>query len=128
MTHALDASALIAHLDPSDAHHEAATAVLVAAAGDRLVAHPLTVAECLVAAVRSERADEMVQAIRAMRVETTAVDDEAPIRLARLRVSTRMRMPDCCALDAALGTGATFVTFDQRQAAAAAGLGLTVAP
>jgi toxin FitB len=128
MTHALDASALIAHLDPADIHHAEATAILVAAAGERLVAHPLTVAECLVAAVRTGRGDEMVQAIHAMGVETAAVDQDAPLRLAQLRVSTRLRMPDCCAVDAALQRHATLVTFDQRQAAAAGTLGLRVTP
>lgn len=128
MTYALDASAIIAHLDPDDAHHDAATAALAAAAGGRFVAHPLTVAECLVAAVRADRGGEVAQAIRTMGVEAMTISDEAPLRLAELRVTTGLRMPDCCALDAALTSDATFVTFDDRQAHAARVLGLTVEP
>jgi len=128
VSYALDASAIIAHLDPHDAHHDAATAVLVAAAGHRFVAHPLNVAECLVAAVRADRGDEVAQAIRTMGVAPVAVDDGGPLRLAELRVATGLRMPDCCALDAALTTAATFVTFDDRQARAARSLGLAVEP
>jgi predicted nucleic acid-binding protein len=128
VTHALDASAIIAHLDPADAHHARATAVLSAAAGDRLVAHPLTLAECLVAAVRAGRGAEMAEVIRRLRVQVAPVDTDSPLRLAELRVTTGLRMPDCCALDVAAAEAATFVTFDRRLATAARRLGLTVAP
>jgi predicted nucleic acid-binding protein len=97
------------------------------AAGVRPVAHPLTLAECLVAAVRADRGAEMAEAIRQMRVHVAPVDTDSPLRLAVLRVSTGLRMPDCCALDVAAAEGATFVTFDRRLATAARRLGLTVA-
>ncbi len=128
MTYALDASALIAHLDGNDAHHAAVAVALERAAGDRLVAHPLTIASCLVGAVRPGRGAEMVDAIEAMRVEAIEVDRDSPLRLAKLRVSTGLRMPDCCAVDAARQHDAVLVTFDDRQAGAARKLGLVVEP
>jgi predicted nucleic acid-binding protein len=128
MTRVLDASAIIAHLDAHDAHHAVVGEVLDRAAGDALLAHPLTIAECLVAAVRDDRADEMIAAIGAMRVEAAEQDGGSPLRLAQLRVATGLRMPDCCALDVARHSRATLVTFDQRQAAAARGLGVAVEP
>lgn len=128
MTYVLDASALIGHLDPGDAHHEPASQVLVAAAGARLVAHPLTIGECLVGAVRSGQGEEVRAAIAAMGVELFAVDGDSPLRLATLRVGTGLRMPDCCVLDAALQRDADLIAFDDRLTAAARRLGLHVVP
>lgn len=128
MTYALDASAIIAHLDAGDSHHGAVGGLLDRAIDDRLVAHVLTVAECLVAAVRAGRGADMLDAIRAMRVDAVGLDDGSPLRLAELRVATGLRMPDCCALDAARIHEATLITFDGRQAAAGRMLGLSVEP
>lgn len=51
-----------------------------------------------------------------------------PLRLARLRATTGLKLPDCCALDAALGHGASLATFDEALAAAARRLGVDVLP
>lgn len=127
MSYALDASAIIAHLDANDAHYEAVHAVLSQGLDEPLLAHPLTIAECLVASVRKGQGAAMVDAIETMGVQVVDVDDGAPMRLADLRVATGLRMPDCCAIDVARAHTATFVTFDDRQAAAAHGLGVEVA-
>lgn len=127
MSYALDASAIIAHLDAGDAHHDAASDRLDEAAGERLLAHPLTLAECLVAPVRAGRGAEMVAAIAAMRIEPVEVDGDSPLRLAELRVTTGLRMPDCCVLDVARRHDAAVITFDTRMARAAGRLGLTCA-
>lgn len=49
---ALDASVLIGHLTPHDAHHAAATEILLNAAPGSMLVHPLTLAEVLVGGVR----------------------------------------------------------------------------
>lgn len=126
MTHVLDASAIIGHLDPGDGHHELASQALVRAAGTRLVAHPLTIGECLVGAVRSGQGEDVRAAIADMGVKLFAVDDDSPLRLASLRVETGLRMPDCCVLDAALQCGADLIAFNDRLTAAARRLGLHV--
>ena len=128
MTYALDASAVIAHLDAGDGHHDAVGGLLHRIAGERLVAHPLTVAECLVAAVRAGRGGAMVAAIAAMRVEVVESGGNGSLRLAELRVATGLRMPDCCAVEVAERHEAVLVTFDARQARAARQLGITVEP
>ncbi|WP_156401963.1 hypothetical protein [Agromyces sp. Soil535] len=47
-------------------------------------------------------------------------------RLARLRVETALKLPDCCVLDAAMSNGAAMATFDERLASAGASLGVTL--
>ena len=99
MTVVLDASVLMAHFDPHDAHHDAATRLLIEMAGQALMAHPLTIAEVLVGPARVNRAVERRQSLREMRVNVIDInidiDIEAPIRLAILRAQTGLRMPDC---------------------------------
>ena len=108
----VDASVLIAYLDPADAHHPAAIEVL-AAASPPLLVHPVTVAEVLVAAVRQGVADAVWADLSAIGVEV----DDAPIdprQLASIRVDTGCKMPDCCVLATAANHGAPVATFDER--------------
>lgn len=58
-------------------------------------------------------------ALDELRLETVPVDRDSALRLARLRVATGLRMPDCGAIDVARQYGATLVTFEDRQRAAA---------
>lgn len=108
----LDANVLIAHFSHEDAHHEAATQLLRSAAGEVLVAHPLTMAEVLVGGVRNGRGQEMLADLRLLGVELPGRDDGEALRLATLRVSTGLRLPDCCVLDTALATSGVVATFD----------------
>jgi len=48
----LDASVLIAHLNPADIHHQAATALLLGGVHGQLLVHTVTLAEVLVGGVR----------------------------------------------------------------------------
>lgn len=122
----LDASVLIAHLESTDVHHERATELLLAAAGEVLGASPLTLAEVLVGPARVGRLSSAQDVMSELDIITVPLADDAPGRLAALRVSTRLRLPDCCVLLAAESAAAEVATFDDRLAAAAAGLGLTV--
>lgn len=121
----LDAAALIAHLDESDAHHRRATAE-IEVAGERgaLLASVLSVAEILVHPTRQGRAAEVERALSEMDLEVLAVPDDAAAALARLRDRTRRNMPDCCVLLAAQQTSAIVLTFDEKLASAARDLGL----
>jgi predicted nucleic acid-binding protein len=122
----LDASVLIAHFESADAHHERATQLLVDAADESLGASPLTLAEVLVGPARTGKLDAAQVAIRDLDIASIALTDDAPARLATLRASTRLRLPDCCVLLAAETAGAQVATFDDRLASSAADLGLTV--
>ena len=122
----LDASVLIAHLEVTDAHHQRATEVLLATAGDALGASPITLAEVFVGPARAGQLDRAAAAIEDLQVEAVPLGVDAPARLAALRAETGLRMPDCCVLYAAQTANAALATFDDRLAAAATHHNLTV--
>lgn len=120
----LDASILLAHLDPPDAHSDDATRIL--AESGELFASVVTLGEVLVGAVRAERLDEQLQALLSiLEIAAVPLGRDSPAVLARLRVETKLRMPDCCVLYAAQAVRADAVgTRDARLAAAARARGL----
>ncbi len=115
----VDASVLIAFLDPDDAHHAAAVALLADAVPPLLV-HAITAAEVLVAPVRRGVADSVWSDLAAIGVEVDTMPDE-PMQLARLRAETGCKLPDCCVLATAARHHAPVATFDARLSAHAAG-------
>lgn len=119
----LDASVMIAQLDENDLHHLAAVSLLEELDGP-LGASPLTIAESLVGPARRGAAEQIRQGIADLGVEPIGLEDDAPVRLAVLRAETGLRLPDCCVLLAAQQTGGSVLTFDDRLARIAAGLGL----
>jgi len=124
----LDASMLIAHLQPRDPHHEAATTYLRGNADQPLLMHSLNLAEVLVGGVRAGRGQELLDDLHAMGVGVAMQHDGEPLRLAALRVETGLKLPDCCALEAALASESTLATFDERLAAAARSRHVKVGP
>jgi len=122
----LDASVLIAFLDGDDSHHAAAEQLLTNAADDDLAVNPLTLAEVLVAPVRDNRADPVLAALHALEVQELSFPADTALRLAQLRASTGLKMPDCCVLLTAEDAGATVASFDDRLAQAAESRNLTV--
>ena len=110
----LDASVLIAHLDASDTHHDAATGLLLDVADEDLVASPLTLAEVLVGPARAGVLDRAEAALRQLSVVPVPLPDDAPVRLATLRAATGLKLPDCCVVLAAEQVGAVVATFDDR--------------
>jgi predicted nucleic acid-binding protein len=113
---ALDASVLIGHLRPHDAHHAAATEILLNAAPGSMIVHPLTLAEVLVGGVRVGRGQAMRDDLKAAGIRVVAPDAGEPLRLAELRVSTGLKLPDCCVLDVALRSDSSLATFDDALA------------
>jgi predicted nucleic acid-binding protein len=120
----LDASVLIAHLDASDAHHEAARGLLENSGGETLAASAITLAETFVSPARAGRLKEVESAVRQLGVEEIAIDLAASGHLAALRAGTRLKMPDCCVLMAAVDREALVASFDASLLAAAQELGL----
>lgn len=120
----LDASAAIAVLSRVDPHHERAAVLL--ATGAPVAMHTVTLAEVLVGGVRIGRGPEMRARLDDLGVvELTRVEEEA-LALARLRVETRLKLPDCCAVLAAEHAGAVLATFDARLAEVARSRGIEV--
>jgi predicted nucleic acid-binding protein len=124
----LDASVLIGHLHPLDAHHDAATRLLLGADPGSLLVHAVTLAEVLVAGVRVGQGAQMRGDLRAAGIVLARRDDDDPLRLAELRATTGLRLPDCCVLDAAITNAAAVATFDKALAAAAHRLGIPTLP
>lgn len=123
----VDASVLVAHLDEHDAHHEAATRLLLDAVELELVASPITVAEVLVGPARTDRLSEAQGLLDALGVREVALGADAALRLALLRAQTGLKLPGCCVLLAAHDAPAQAVaTFDERLATVARGIGLRV--
>jgi predicted nucleic acid-binding protein len=122
----LDASVLIGHLDATDTHHAAATALLAAHADESLRISPVTLAEVLVGPARAGRLEAATGAVDKLAIQVVDLPSDGPARLATLRAAARAKMPDCCVLLAAQQTEGAVATFDDGLAKAARGLGLTV--
>lgn len=121
----LDASVLIAVLNPRDAHSASTRELFRANARQRLVAHRMTMAEALVVAARSNLTQAASHALSGLGVGRLDQPDD-PIELAEVRAQTGLRMPDACVLLAAQRDRASLATFDERLAKAARGQGIPV--
>lgn len=124
----LDASVVIAIFDPRDAHHEAATRIVEEHLEEVFGISPLSLAEALVERSRAGSALQARAELRELDVQDLPLRDDAPERLAALRVSTRLPMPDCCVLLAAQDSVGAVATFDDRLGRAAVTLGLRRLP
>ncbi len=124
----LDASVLVAHLSPLDAHHVAATRLLLDATDEALLVHALTLAEVLVGGVKIGRGAELLADLTAAGIVSVQGDSGQPLRLAELRLTTGLKLPDCCVLDTATSNDATLATFDRALATAGRRLGVPVMP
>jgi predicted nucleic acid-binding protein len=120
----LDATVLIAHLDSSDAHHDAAAARLLELAHEPFGASSITLAEVLGGPARAGRLADAQAALRALGVAELRLPVDAAERLAALRAATELKLPDCCVLLAAEDAQARLLTFDARLARDAARRGL----
>jgi predicted nucleic acid-binding protein len=123
----LDASVLIGHFESADAHHADATALLRAHALESFAASVITLAEVYVGAARAGQADQLRRLLAQLQIESLDLPAGAARRLGELRATTKLKMPDCCVLYSAEQHNATIATLDDKLAARAADLGLTVA-
>ena len=122
----LDASVLVAHLSPLDAHHTAATELLHNTAGELWLVHTMTLAEVLVGGAKVGKGTEMLADLRSSGIALAPRDDEEALRLADLRVTTGLKLPNCCVLDAAQTNAAQLATFDNALSTAASRLGVAL--
>ena len=68
----------------------------------------------------------VLAALHALEVQELNFRADTAVRLARLRVTTGLKMPDCCVLLAAEEVNASVASFDERLVQAAAMLNLPV--
>lgn len=122
----LDASVLIAHLDAKDRRHRAAETLLAREVDDDGGANPLTLAEVLVVPARDGRLHPVLTVLRDLEVEALPFPADTAVRLAQLRATTGLRMPDCCVLLTAEDAGARVASFDLRLTQAGEGCNVPV--
>ena len=120
----LDACVLIAHLQPGQP--QAARAREILDCDDDLSLHPLTLAECAVGPTKTGQSATFRHAVRRLGLDVWQPDPEHPYRVAALRATTALKLPDCCVLDAARAQAASLATFDHALAKTAAALGVPV--
>ncbi len=93
---ALDASVLIALLEPGDVHHQAACAAFDVHAEDDLRIPAHTLAEALVHPMRAGKDREARRLIAALEIAVDPVDEAIAVAAAKLRAlhGNALRMPD----------------------------------
>lgn len=123
----LDASVLIGHFEPADAHHADATALLKAHLSDSFASSVVTLADVYVGASRAGQADRLDQLLAQLAVTSLELPASAAARLGELRAMTGLKMPDCCVLYTAERHNAAIATFDDTLADRATNIGLAVA-
>jgi predicted nucleic acid-binding protein len=123
----LDASVLIGHFEPADAHHTDASALLKANVVESFAASVITLAQVYAGAARAGQADRLHQLLAQLQIESLDLPAAAALRLGELRATTKLKMPDCCVLYTAEQHRAAIATFDDRLAARASDLGLSIA-
>jgi predicted nucleic acid-binding protein len=95
----LDASVVIAHLDPADALHGSAKRALLEVASEDLRLPASAYAETLVEPARKGRLDEARDALTALRLQIVPLDASLAERAASLRARERaLRLPDALVL------------------------------
>lgn len=122
----IDADVLIGYLDSDDVHHDSAMALLEREIDDDFVASSLTLAEVLVGPTRARRVVDAVGALRDLEVSEQPLPADAAVKLAELRATTGLRMPDCCVLLATRELQARVASWDVRLKNAAMKMGLEV--
>lgn len=115
----LDPRVLIAYLDGDDSQHASAEELLAREIDDDFAANPLTLAEVLVAPARDGRLEETKAALADLDIQELDFPVDTATKLARLRVSTGLKMPDCCVLLAAEDADARLASFYDRLVRAA---------
>lgn len=124
----LDAAALIALLEPRDAHHDATRAFLRETEAEPRTMNPINYAEALVGPSRVGGVAQAVNALNVWQIGETQIPEDAAIRLSALRAMTGRQMPDCCAMLTAQQTGGRLLTFDTDLRESATMLGISVGP
>jgi predicted nucleic acid-binding protein len=112
----LDASVVIAHLDPADALHHAATNALLDHASDDLRFPASAYAEGLVDPARRGRLDQARDALAALHLQIVPIDRAVAERAATMRARARaLRLPDALVLACGELLGAEVIlTADRR--------------
>jgi predicted nucleic acid-binding protein len=120
----LDSSAFIAFLNPADKHNSDATQRISGA--QTIEIHEVSVAESLVRASAHEVVPHVLFVLE--RLEATIVNSsglEGAVRVATIRHTSGLPLPDCYVIDAARELGEPVLSFDAKLNKAAHEMGLS---
>ncbi|WP_437583634.1 PIN domain-containing protein [Paramicrobacterium sp. CJ85] len=93
---------------------------------DSPLMHSLTFTEVLIGPMRAGREALAIQALNDLRVNEWSPGPRSAARLAKLRVESGLKLPDCCVLDTALENDASLATFNARLSTVATEFGVHV--
>lgn len=111
----LDSSGLIALTNVRDAHSQEARGLIVKNPKATWILHEVSLAESLVRASENDSVAEVLTLISALGVELEgSVGVEGALRVAQIRMKSRLPLPDCYVLDAALVYKLPLVSFDKK--------------
>lgn len=122
----LDASALIALFNDKDAHHDWARNLMIQATAESLHMSSINLAEVAVQPIRLGIEDKFYKGISGLDIQISGLSEESSKDFARLRATTNVPMPDCCAIQLAVEKNSPLATCDKAQAKAAKSLGIEV--
>jgi predicted nucleic acid-binding protein len=121
----LDAGVVISHLQQEDPFHDAATGFLEEHEEFDWAVSAMTLAECLVQAVRAGRGMQMLHKIERLAILQLDLSASDALTLADTRSTTGLRMPDAIVVHTAQRHGAELATTDRSVARAAEQRGVT---
>lgn len=122
----LDASALIALASSKDPHHAWALEMFRETASFELQMNALTQAEVLVHPARAGKLEKFLKMIGDLGLEIAPLEAVDSSRLATIRATTNLKMPDAVVLHQAIKANASIATTDQKLAKVAKSKGLGV--
>jgi predicted nucleic acid-binding protein len=112
----LDASAVIALASSKDPHHQWAMEMFLDTASFELQMTALTHADVLVHPARAGKLDKFQNFLGGLGVEITPIDNSDSSKLAKLRASTTLKMPDVVILHQAMKVKGSIATTDRNLA------------
>ena len=122
----LDASALIALVSSRDPHHKWALEMFSDTASFDLQMTALSQAEALVHPARNGKLDKFLKTFSALELVVTSFDSSDASKLATLRATTTLKMPDACVLHQAMKVKGYIATTDNQLAQVAKSKGVGV--
>ena len=122
----LDASALIALASSKDPHHTWALEMFRDTASFDLQMSALTQAEVLVHPARAGKLDKFLKLIGDLGLEIAPIEAVDSSKLASIRATTNLKMPDAVVLHQAIKANGSIATTDQKLANVAKSKGIGV--
>jgi predicted nucleic acid-binding protein len=122
----LDASVLIALFSKHDLHHDEAVRLVSTHGHQGLIISPITLAEVLLGPVRQGKERAARAAISQLGITVTPIAADFAESLARIRVDSKLPLPQCCVLLAAADAKAELLSFDRQLRTVAGQRGVSV--